>query len=422
MNRKVKIIVFHLIALIGIGLLIYWIMPTNADQSTVTVTDYRDLPVREAMVTEIVDGLDAPWAFTWLPNGNILMTERFGTLRLIEDGVLNPNPIEGVPDVFASGQGGLLDITIHPDFETNNFVYLSYAHGTQEGNRLRVARAKLVDMALVESEVLFEVTQTKVGGQHFGSRFQWLPDATLLFSVGDGGNPPTQYNGRLIREQAQSLAAHLGKVIRINDDGTIPDDNPFNGRPDALPEIWSYGHRNIQGITYDTALDRVVASEHGSKGGDELNIPMAGENYGWPLATYSTEYDLTGTAISDQRVLDNAQDPIAVWTPSIAPSEIVYYTGDHYEQAQGDLFLAAMLLRSNTTIFAYRSSPAGAILRIMTDDDGQVTGQERIDIGEYRVRSVGQGPDGFLYVLTDSTSRQGRPGVMAGKLYRIDSF
>jgi glucose/arabinose dehydrogenase len=388
-----------------------------------SVTDYRDLPTREAVMTNVSEDLDAPWAFTWLPSGDLLVTERFGALNIIPADGSDSKSISGLPEVFSGGQGGLLDVSLHPNFTENQFLYLSYAHGNQEGNRLRVARAKLENTTLENLEVIFEVAQTKAGSSHFGSRFQWLPDNTLLFSVGDGGNPPNQYNGELIREQAQKLNAHLGKVIRINDDGSIPVDNPFVSRPDVLPEIWSYGHRNIQGLTYDSLRGQVIASEHGSKGGDELNRVVAGKNYGWPEATFSTEYDLPGTPISDTRTLPSTEDPVAVWTPTVAPSSVQFYNGNQYEDnVDGNLFLAAMLLRSNTSIGAYMSSPAGAILRLITDEAGNVTAQERINVGDFRVRSLAQGPDGFLYVLTDSTGRQSRPGTNGGALWRMESF
>jgi len=388
--------------------------------SPTPVTDHRDLASKEAKTSEIVKGLDAPWGLVWLPDGDILVTERFGSLRLIKDGKLVAEPISGVPQVYAAGQGGLLDVSLHPNFKDNRFVYLSYSDGNEEGNRLRVVRAKLDGMSLQNPEIIFEVAQTKTGGNHYGSRFQWLPDGTLLISSGDGGNPPIEYGGKLIREQAQYLTSHLGKVIRINDDGSIPEDNPFAGRPDVQPEIWSYGHRNIQGIAYDPVNKRLFASEHGSKGGDELNLLLAGANYGWPLATHSTEYNAAGTPISPNRSIPDAEDPIAVWTPSIAPSGMVYYSGDKYGDWKGDLFLAAMILRSDETIQAYRSRPAGSVIRIETDTNGKVTGQELINVGEVRVRDIEQGPNGFLYALVDTISRQRSAGKFAGKLIRIE--
>ena len=426
-RRKIPFVIALVLTLFigGLGLVAYFVFFAGggvAAKGPTPVTDHRELPFREVSVTPIAEGLDAPWAFAWLPNGDLLVTERFGSLRFLRDGLREAESISGVPTVFAAGQGGLLDVSVHPDFEDNRWVYLSYAHGTREGNRLRVTRAQLNGLALENPELIFEVGETKTGGSHYGSRFQWLPDGTLLISVGDGGNPPSEYNGKLIREQAQNLTAHLGKIVRVQDDGRVPPDNPFASRPDVLPEIWSYGHRNIQGITYDPEKNMVLVSEHGSKGGDELNLARAGRNYGWPLKTYSTEYDMSGTLISPHQALPDMEDPLAVWTPSIAPSDLVYYTGDRYGDWKGDLFLAGMLLRSNASIMAYMSSPGGAILRIETDDQGAVLAQERISLGEVRIRDVDQGPDGLLYVLTDGTEPQNRAGVGAGALVRIDPF
>lgn len=384
------------------------------------VADHRDFPTREATVTNIANGLDAPWAFDWLPNGDVLVTERFGSVRVIRDGVLLEDAVAGAPEVFAAGQGGLLDVAVHPAFARNQLVYLSYAHGTEEGNRLRILRATFREMRLEDPEVIFEVAQTKNGGGHFGSRFLWLPDGTLLFSVGDGGNPPIEYNGAPIREQSQLLTSHLGKMIRLNDDGSIPSDNPFAGRPDVRQEIFSYGHRNVQGVAHDAARDRIIVSEHGSKGGDELNLVVAGQNYGWPLTTYSTEYDISGTPISAVQSLADMEDPAAVWTPSIAPSDVVVYTGGQYADWSENVFLAAMVLRADNSISAYTTSPAGAVLRLEMDDAGAIAAQERLTLGDVRVRSIEQGPDGFLYVLTDGTAPQNRPGANGGALWRLE--
>ena len=386
------------------------------------VADHRKLPIRDAKTTEIVSGLDAPWGFDWLPNGDILVTERFGALRIIRGGELDPEPIPGTPDVYVSGQGGLLDVIVHPRFQENRWIYLSYSTGLAEANRLEVVRAEWKDDRLENPTVVFKVVNAKSGGQHFGSRFAWMPDETLLFSVGDGGNPPAEYEGALIREQAQSLNEHFGKIIRIHDDGEIPADNPFIEDPEAQPEIWSYGHRNVQGVTYDAIQERTLATEHGSQGGDELNEIDPGNNYGWPLTTYSREYNLTGSLITPHQTLPGTQEPMAVWTPSIAPSGLVLYSGDRYENSKGDIFLTAMLLRSNKTILAYIPTPAGAVLRLKTDPTGGIESQEKIDLGTRRVRDIGQGPDGFLYVLTDTTDFPAEKGSQAGALLRIDRF
>jgi len=424
--EKKTVFKIALVALASLGLLFVfscsYLKEEWTSEGQTPITDHRELSVREAEITEIASGLDAPWAFAWLPNGDILVTERFGDLRIIREGTLDPNPISGDPEVLVTGQGGLLDVSVHPLFEENRLVYLSYSAGSSEANRLQVLRAELIEDHLENPEVIFEVVNAKAGGQHFGSRFAWLPDETLLFSVGDGGNPPTEYEGELIREQAQSLSEHFGKIIRINDDGTIPSDNPFLDDPEAQPEIWSYGHRNVQGVAYDSVHDRIMASEHGSQGGDELNEIHPGKNYGWPLTTYSREYNLTGSLITPHQTLPGTQEPTAVWTPSIAPSGLVVYSGDRYGDSKGDIFLAAMLLRQNKTILAYMGEPAGAILRLKTDAQGTITAQEKIEVGAHRMRDMGQGPDGYLYVLTDTTDFPAEAGKQEGILWRIDRF
>ena len=238
--------------------------------------------------------------------------------------------------------------------------------------------------------MIFQVAQTKQGGQHFGSRLTWLPDETLLISIGDGGNPPLQLEVDLIRKQAQNLGSHLGKVIRIHDDGSIPADNPFVDRPDAAPEVWSYGHRNIQGLTFDPVDQRVWATEHGSRGGDELNVIQSGKNYGWPVVSFSAEYG-TNRPVAPNTSDSMMVDPRRVWSPSIAPSGLVVYNGDRHPQWQGNIFAGGLVSRS--------------IRRLQLDDKGNVTAESQILVGQ-RVRDIRQGPDGYLYVLTDEGSGQ----------------
>lgn len=346
----------------------------------------------------IINGLEHPWGMAWLPDGQILITERPGRLRLVKDGKLDPNPIPGVTPVstisaqqlFATQQGGLLDVAIHPRFAENRWVYFTYSHGTRDANRTRVARAKFDGTQLDQWKVIFEVSQTKPGGQHFGSRLTWLPDETLLISIGDGGNPPVELEGDLIRKQAQNRASHLGKVIRINDDGSIPSDNPFVSTPGAAPAVWSYGHRNIQGMTYDPVRKRIWATEHGSRGGDELNLVESGKNYGWPIASFSREYT-SNRPVAPATSAPNVVDPKQVWTPAIAPSGLAIYTGDRIPQWRGNLFAGGLVDRG--------------IRRIELDAAGNVTAESRIAIGQ-RVRDVRQGPDGYLYILTDAAAGQ----------------
>jgi glucose/arabinose dehydrogenase len=332
----------------------------------------------------VVDGLEHPWSIAWLPDGSALITERPGRLRLLRDGGLVSEPIAGLPPILSHGQGGLLDVVLHPDFERNRLVYLTFATGTPDANRTALARGRLDGDRLRDVEVIFENADAKSGGQHFGSRLVWLPDTSLLMSIGDGGNPPTSFEGGNIRDQAQRLETHFGKILRLTEDGRPHPDNPFVDRKGARPEIYSYGHRNIQGLARDPASGRVWANEHGSRGGDELNLIEPGQNYGWPEVTYSMEY--RGPRVSDETSRPGVVDPLINWTPSKAPSGLAFYTGDRYPGWQGNLF-------SGSLVF-------GQIRRIVLDG-AKVVDEEKLTIGN-RVRDVRQGPDGYLYVLIDS--------------------
>lgn len=331
--------------------------------------------------TKVLEGLEHPWSMAWLPDGAMLITERPGRLRIVRNGKLEQTPIAGVPEVFASGQGGLMEVSLHPNFAENRLVYLTYSHGNEETNRTRLARAKFDGKALSGLQVIFEVSPSKSGGQHFGSRIIWLPDNTMLVAIGDGGNPPLKINGELSRKQAQNLSSHLGKIVRLNDDGSIPKDNPFVKSENANPAVWSYGHRNIQGLTFDPETKRIWSTEHGSKGGDELNLVEVGKNYGWPIVTHSREY--TGGEISQERSRPGMVDPKVVWTPAVAPSGLAFYNGD--------LFAGGLVSRD--------------IRHIDLDQKGNVVNRQSIDIGQ-RVRDVKVAPDGKLYVITDEDNGQ----------------
>lgn len=343
----------------------------------------------------VVSGLEHPWALAWLPDGALLVTERPGRLRVIRDGVLLPHPVAGLPPALGAGHGGLMDLALHPDFAANRLVYFTYGHGTPEANATRLARGRLsADAgALTDIEVLHTVTPLKPGVQHFGSRLLWLPDRTLLLALGDGGNPPIRLGGELMREQAQRLDSELGKILRLREDGSAPADNPFRDHPGANPYLWTIGHRNIQGLTRDPVSGRIWANEHGSRGGDELNVLQAGGNYGWPRATYSLEY--TFGTISRANSRPGMIDPHVVWTPAQAPSGLLFYTGDAFPAWRGDLFSGALRRQE--------------VRRIDLDAEGRVLGQESLPLGA-RVRDVRQGPDGYLYVLTDEP---------AGRLLRL---
>ena len=346
-----------------------------------------DVPEAKGWRTEIVvGGLNHPWSIAWLPDGSALVSERGGRLRLIRQGKLDPRPVPGVPRPFVGGQGGLLDVALHPDFAENRLVYLTLSIGARGANRTALARGRFDGRALQDAQVIFRNANPKSGGQHFGSRLVWLPDKTLLMSIGDGGNPPTSFGGANIRDQAQATGTHFGKVLRLNADGTPHPDNPYAKQPGARPEIWSIGHRNIQGMTRDPISGRIWANEHGSRGGDELNVIEGGNNYGWPEVTYSMEY--WGPRISDETTRPGIVDPKLVWTPSKAPSGLAFYTGDVYPGWKGNLFSGALKFRQ--------------IRRIELDGD-RVINEEKLTIGQ-RVRDVRQGPDGYLYVLTDESN------------------
>ncbi len=346
----------------------------------------RNVPIELGTQREIVvEGLEHPWSMAWLPDGSLLVTERPGRLRIVRDGRLDPQPIAGVPAVFAQNQGGLLDVALHPQFASNRFVYLTYSHGTQAANRTRLARGRLEGNRLQNVQVLFEVAHTKSGGAHFGSRIAWLPDSTLLLSIGDGGNPPTSLDGRFMREYAQDLSRHFGKILRLRDDGTVPPDNPFAKTAGAQPAIWAYGHRNIQGLTYDRTRNQVWSTEHGSLGGDELNRPRAGGNSGWPLVSRTREYT-TGAPVSAAQSRPGMDDPVVLWEVSVAPSGLLVYDGSAFPQWRGDLFAGSLMSLD--------------VRRIDLDEQGRVLGETAVRVGQ-RVRDVRQGPDGFLYVLTD---------------------
>lgn len=337
----------------------------------------------------VLSGLEHPWSMAWLPGGemDMLVTERPGRLRMIQNGELQPRTISGLPQIFVSGQGGLLDISLHPNFEDNRLVYLVYSSGDDDANRTTVGRGELEGFELKNFREIFRVSDDKSGDQHFGSRMLWLSENTFLLTVGDGGNYKW-HDGGWIREQAQRPDSHFGKVLKLTDEGEPAPDAPFIDDENALPEIWSLGHRNIQGMARDSESGRIWANEHGSRGGDELNLLKPGANYGWPVVTYSLEYHYL--RISRKTTKPGMEDPKVVWTPAQAPSGLTFYTGDAFPDWQGDLFSGGL--------------QGEQVRRIMLDGE-TVTGEESIPIGQ-RVRDVKQGPDGFLYVLTDHEEGQ----------------
>ena len=334
-------------------------------------------------LVRVLEGLKNPWAMAFLPDGGILITERPGQLKLWRDGRLSA--VRGLPDIYASGQGGLLDIAVHPDFGENRLIYFTYSASGPGGSGTALYRARLDGNELRDGEELYRLPRFTGTRVHFGSRIVFAPDGTLYMSIGDRGD----------RTRAQQIDDSAGSTLRFNDDGSIPDDNPLAGRVGALPEIYSYGHRNAQGMAVHPQTGRIWQHEHGPRGGDEVNILKPGANYGWPAVTFGEEY--RGGSIGTGTAAPGIEPPLLHWTPSIAPSGMSFYTGNLFPEWRGNLFVGAL---------------AGKHLRRIELDGERAVSQEVLlkdRIG--RIRDVRQGPDGFLYLLTDAAD---------GSLYRLE--
>ena len=330
-------------------------------------------------ITTVAAGLDHPWSLAFLPDGRVLVTERKGQLRMIAaNGKLSPGHIGGVPKVYNDGQGGLFDVVLHPNFAQNHVLYLTYAAGTAQANGTRVLRARLDGMALNTAREIFRVHPDKATPQHFGGRMAFLPDGTFVLTIGEGFD---------YREQAQQIGSELGKTIRLNDDGSIPAGNPFVGRAGADPAVFTWGHRNPQGLAYDAPTGRLYEEEHGPKGGDEINILRAGSNYGWPRACFGVNYD--GTPVSLNKTVPGMVDAISVWVPSIAPSGLAVYRGAMFPEWAGDLFVGALA--------------AEQVQLLHVNAAAKVTERVRVfpEIAE-RVRDVRVAPDGAIWITTDA--------------------
>jgi glucose/arabinose dehydrogenase len=324
----------------------------------------------------VAEGLEFPWSLAFLPNGEMLVTERVGRLRMIRDEKLVDYDVRGVPEVFAHGQGGLFDVLVDPGFHDNERIYLSFSAGSKSRNALHVVSARLDGSTLYDIKNILTVTPDKNTPHHFGGRMAMLPDGTLLVTSGDGFD---------FREQAQSLDSLLGKVLRINTDGSIPQDNPFVGKDNARGEILTYGNRNPQAIIV-TRAGKIWMHEHGPKGGDELNLILPGRNYGWPAITYGMDY--SGAYVSPFTVAAGMEQPVVQWTPSIAPAGMTEYQGDVFPAWRGNLFVAAL---------------AEKTVRRLSLEGNKVLAQEKIFTElDTRFRDVRTGPGGFIYLLTDS--------------------
>jgi glucose/arabinose dehydrogenase len=359
-------------------------LPQAFAQSVIYTQDYK------VRVTKVVEGLNHPWSMAFLPDGRMLVTERRGLLRVIENGKLLASPVEGIPKVTEHGQGGLLDVSLHPGYAENGWVYWSYnavdaagLHGTE------LARGKLggtkESPRMTDVQVLFKMQPKSSSGHHFGSRIVFDRQGYLYLTLGDRGDSPSKGAG----QRAQQLNDHAGKSIRLHEDGRVPSDNPFLKTPGARPEIYSLGHRNMQGGALHPESGRVWTHEHGPQGGDEVNILATGANYGWPVITYGVNYGV-GTTIGEGTEKAGTMQPLVYWVPSIAPSGMAFYSGRNFPKWKGNLFVGALAKQ--------------LLMRLVLDGD-RVVAQERLFEGKLgRIRDVREGPDGNLYLLTDDSN------------------
>ncbi|MDX1563380.1 MAG: PQQ-dependent sugar dehydrogenase [Gammaproteobacteria bacterium] len=359
----------------------------------------RELPpggIRSAQhdfrIVTVAEGLVNPWSMAWLPNGDLLVTEKAGSIRTIRNGTVSA-PMANVPAVNSTGQGGLFDIVLHPDYDENGWVYISFAKPLNDQGvaATTVIRARIRDNALVDIEEIYEANAKVQSAGHYGARIAFDEDNYMFVASGERMAPTT---GDLTQHPAQQTDNHSGAIVRLHDDGSVPDDNPFVGRAGYDPAVWSYGHRNPQGLVYDAETGNLWSTEHGPQGGDELNLIQPGLNYGWPVIGYGANYG-SGTEIhTEGREKEGMQQPVAFWVPSIAPSGLMIYTGDQFPQWRGNLFAGGL------------SADHGRLSRI-TVNGTTVSGREPLLMKQYRIRDVRQGPDGFIYVATDH--RFGQP-------------
>lgn len=358
----------------GLFFLLLSALPAGADVVHSEKADFK--------VEIVAEGLSNPWGLVELQKGTLLVTERAGRLRVIQDGKLLPDPVSGIPHVYANGQGGLLDLELHPNYQKNGWIYLSYADEKNGKGLTKIIRGRLKDMAFVDQETVFEAPEDQYvnGGNHFGGRMQFDGKGFLFFSIGDRGDKTTPENN------AQKLTNVKGKIHRLREDGGIPEDNPYAFVPGAMPTIWSHGHRNPQGLRFDSKTGLLWETEHGPRGGDELNIIERGKNYGWPVITFGINYD--GTPITDHTAQEGMEQPVTYWTPSMAPSGLEIYHGDLFPAWKNNLFAGALAHQK--------------LVRIEIDDSNHVTHQEILLEKSGRVRDVKTLSDGALYIVYDS--------------------
>ncbi len=326
-------------------------------------------------IDTMATGLENPWGMAFLPDGRILIAERPGRLRVFASGELRDEPVSGLPDIWAHGQGGLLDVVLHPDYDENGWIYIAYAEPRNGGGNTSVSRGRINGNSFTDVELIFRGEPATGAGQHFGSRIVFDDDGYLFTTIGDRG----------VMDNAQTLENHNGKVIRLYDDGTVPDDNPFTGVEGAMPEIWSYGHRNIQGMALHPETRELWTHEHGPRGGDEINLIEKGLNYGWPEVTHGINYD--GTTITEDTTRVGMEDPVLHWTPSIAPCGLAFVDSERYPEWHNNMLVGAL---------------AGQHIHRVVIENDEVVGTEYLLEDFARFRDIRVGPDGYIYVLTEA--------------------
>ncbi len=354
--------------------------------------EFKRSALHDYRIVTVADGLVTPWSMAFLPNGDMLVTERPGRLRIIRDGELLPQSVPGVPVVHTRGQGGLMDVVPHPDFGVNRLLYLSYSKPQAEdgASTTAIIRARFENDALHDVEEIF--LANSAGGGHYGSRIIFDEHGYLYFSVGDRQVPS---QGDLERHPAQDRGNHHGTINRITDDGSIPTDNPFVGEEGIEPSIFSFGHRNPQGLAFDRVAEQIWSTEHGPQGGDEVNLIQPGGNYGWPVVGFGVNYR-SGSTIHEGTMRDGMENPVHVWVPSIGTSGLAVYHGERFPGWRGNLFAGGL---------------AGERLVRLTMEGNEVVGVERLVERMGRIRDVREGPDGYIYVAIESRSGEGSPVV-----------
>jgi aldose sugar dehydrogenase len=388
-------------AVVCLAALVLGSSPTFANDAIAAPDGVFETMHHKFRVETVVTGLEDPWSLAFLPNGDLLITEKPGRLRLVREGALRPEPVPGTPEVWYRGQGGLLEVALHPEFAENRYIYLTYSKPNEAGDEATtaLARGRLVDDELIDLRDILVAEAWSRAGQHFGSKLAFDEAGHLFMTIGDRGANP--FWDPRSSHPAQQLDSHIGKTLRLRDDGSVPDDNPFVGQEGALPEIWSYGHRNAQGLVYDAEHGRLWLTEHGPQGGDELNLVEKGRNYGWPVIGYGVQYG--GQPIHEATHREGMEQPVQYWTPSIATSGLALYQGDVFPEWRGNLLVGGLAGRQVARVPV--AERGGGIQIGIMERPGLLSGWARI-------RDVRVSPAGYVYLVTDDRRGGGTTPVV----------